>query len=148
MHLHGHDFAVLGQNQGSTFSVNDVSSLNFQNPIRRDTVLLFGTGAPTAPVPGWTVIGFQTNNPGAWVMHCHIIWHADGGMGMQFIERPGEISDYASKSDFQSECSAMNTYEAASPDHIKSPWESGLKIRHLEEHKFHGYSHGHAVRHE
>jgi FtsP/CotA-like multicopper oxidase with cupredoxin domain len=25
------------------------------------------------PPGGWLVIAFQTNNPGAWLMHCHIV---------------------------------------------------------------------------
>lgn len=157
MHLHGHDFAVLGQGYNKVFTSADTASLNFKNPMRRDTVLLFGTGRPAAPgapgpapptpQPGYTVIGFKTDNPGAWVMHCHIIWHADGGMGVQIIERPDEISDYYSKPEFQSECSNMKSYHAGGGQ-VKAEYESGLKKRHLDEHKFHGYGHGHAVRHE
>ena len=43
MHLHGHDFALLGQGTGS-FSSSQVSSLNFANPTRRDTAMLLGNG--------------------------------------------------------------------------------------------------------
>lgn len=161
MHLHGHDFAVLGQAYNKTFTDADIPSLNFDNPMRRDTVLLYGAGTPVDPVsarqPGYTVIGFKTNNPGAWLMHCHILWHAELGMGIQLVERAPEIPNYASKPEFQNECSAMKSYESSGPGFAKAQWESGLKIRdldepalnrrHLEEHKFHGYSHGHAVRH-
>jgi FtsP/CotA-like multicopper oxidase with cupredoxin domain len=84
IHIHGHDFSVLGAAASSTFSASSVSSLNFVNPPRRDVAMLPGTG--------WLVIGFQTNNPGkwlpfnmelntpsylshlgAWLMHCHIV---------------------------------------------------------------------------
>lgn len=159
MHLHGHDFAVLGQAYNAIFDSSMVNSLNFDNPMRRDTVLLYGKGGtPVDPtrVPGYTVIGFQTDNPGAWLMHCHIIWHADLGMGIQIVERPDDMPNYYSKPDFQSECSAYKNYEAGGPGRVKAQYESGLKIRdgfegvarrHLDEHKFHGYSHGHAVRH-
>ena len=34
------------------------------------------------------MIGFQMNNPGTWLMHCHIAWHASSGMAVQFIESP------------------------------------------------------------
>lgn len=161
MHLHGHDFAVLGQAYNTVFTSDMVDSLNFVNPMRRDTVLLYGSGgvgppgqAPPPAQPGYTVIGFETDNPGAWLMHCHIIWHADLGMAIQIVERPDEMPNYSAGSDFQNECSAMKAYEAGGAERIKAQWESGLKRdvgevnrRHLEEHKFHGYSHGHAVRH-
>lgn len=163
MHLHGHDFAILDQAYNKVFGADpkDFDKLNFVNPMRRDTVLLYGSGTPADPVsarqPGYTVIGFKTNNPGAWLMHCHIIWHADLGMGIQLVERASEIPNYAGKAEFQGECSDMKSYEASGSGFVKAQWESGLKIRdldesainrrHLEEHKFHGYSHGHAVRH-
>jgi len=147
MHLHGHDFSVLGQGSG-VFTAGMVGQLNFDNPIRRDTALLTGFGNPTAFTSGWTVIGFQTDNPGAWLMHCHIIWHADGGMGVQYLERPSEIdaSKYYNSDDFQKECSAYSSYQSAGGE-LKSPYEAGIK-RHIEDHKFHGYAHGHAaIRH-
>ncbi|KAL2427350.1 Oxidoreductase OpS5 [Exophiala dermatitidis] len=139
MHLHGHDFSVLGQGRG-VFTADMVSQLHFDNPIRRDTVLLFGIGNPVAFTSGWTVIGFQTDNPGAWVMHCHIIWHADGGMGLQFLERPSDINaaKYYNTRAFQDECSTLKAYEAVG-DRYKSPYEAGIKRRHLSERKrFHG----------
>ncbi|KIX08066.1 uncharacterized protein Z518_02721 [Rhinocladiella mackenziei CBS 650.93] len=131
MHLHGHDFSVLGQGRG-VFTSDMVGQLNFDNPIRRDTALLFGIGSPTAFTSGWTVIGFQTDNPGAWVMHCHIIWHADGGMGLQFLEQPDAIDaeQYWETPSFQDECAAYESYEAAGGEG-KAPYESGLKRRHL-----------------
>lgn len=57
IHLHGHDFFVLGSDTG-TFS--DVGALNFENPTRRDVAML--------PAEGWLVLAFQTDNPGAWLM--------------------------------------------------------------------------------
>jgi hypothetical protein len=82
MHLHGHDFYILAQGRGiyNPLTVR----LNTKNPPRRDTVTLYGTG--------YTVIAFLTDNPGAWMMHCHIAWHASQGLAMQFIERPSEIA--------------------------------------------------------
>jgi FtsP/CotA-like multicopper oxidase with cupredoxin domain len=61
IHLHGHDFFVLAQGTG-TYS-SDVA-LNLSNPPRRDTAML--------PASGYLVIAFETDNPGAWLMHCHI----------------------------------------------------------------------------
>ena len=146
MHLHGHDFALLGQGRG-VFTADMVGQLNFANPIRRDTALLFGAGNPAAVSAGWTVIGFETDNPGAWLMHCHIIWHADGGMALQYLERPSEIGagKYYNKPEFKDECAAYNAYEA-SGGRIKDPYESGLKKRHVEEHIL-AHGHKNVVRH-
>lgn len=64
MHVHGHDFYVLGTGAGV---FGDTSTLKFNNPPRRDVAML--------PADGWLVLAFETNNPGAWLMHCHIVSH-------------------------------------------------------------------------
>lgn len=61
IHLHGHEFFVLAQGSG-TYSSN--VSLTLTNPPRRDTAMLPGSG--------YLVIAFKTDNPSAWLMHCHI----------------------------------------------------------------------------
>ena len=91
--------------------------------------MLVGSPGPGSP-PGYTVIGFKTDNPGAWVMHCHIIWHVDGGLALQWIERPDEIpvDKYCGKS-YNDECSAMTSYEAEGPWRVHGSGSSGLKAR-------------------
>jgi hypothetical protein len=54
MHLHGHDFWILGQGTG-TFD-GTTADLTLTNPPRRDVVQL--------PGQGYTVIAFKTDNPG------------------------------------------------------------------------------------
>jgi FtsP/CotA-like multicopper oxidase with cupredoxin domain len=63
IHLHGHDFHTLGQKAHCNFT--DKSELNFANPLRRDVAML--------PAAGYLVIGFVLDNPGAWLLHCHIV---------------------------------------------------------------------------
>lgn len=63
IHLHGHDFFILAAGPG-TYSKS--TPLNFNNPPRRDTANL--------PAAGFLVLGFITDNPGTWLMHCHIGW--------------------------------------------------------------------------
>jgi hypothetical protein len=52
------------------------------------------------PSDGYLLLAFQTDNPGAWLMHCHIGWHTSEGLAIQFIERyseiRGTIKDYSS----------------------------------------------------
>ena len=77
-------------------------------------------------------------------MHCHIMWHADGGMGLQYLERPGEIA--ATKyygQEFKDQCSNVEAYHAAGGKQ-KAPYEAGLK-RHLKEHA-QAYHYGHNLR--
>lgn len=77
IHLHGHDSFILAQ---GTNSWNGLVVMD--NPPRRDTAMLAGNG--------YLVIAFQTDNLGAWLMHCHIGWHTTEGFALQFIERQKE----------------------------------------------------------
>lgn len=126
MHLHGHDFSLLGQGDG-LFTADKVATLNFDNPPRRDTAMLRGSASPRIP-GGYTVIGFETDNPGAWLMHCHIAWHVDGGLALQYIERPEDIT-YRTTAEFDSECSSYRAFEASTPESRKLSSQSGLRRR-------------------
>jgi hypothetical protein len=77
IHLHGHDFAILQQNEVDAFPGN--LNLKTDNPPRRDVVLL--------PSGGYVVLAFKTDNPGTWLVHCHIARHAGEGLAMQIMER-------------------------------------------------------------
>jgi hypothetical protein len=81
IHLHGHDFVVLAQGEGSF----DPSSMPIvtENPTRRDVALL--------PGDGYLVIAFKLDNPGVWLLHCHIAWHASQGLGLLVLEAQSEI---------------------------------------------------------
>lgn len=79
IHLHGHDFYILAQGTG-TYSSSDIGTLI--NPPRRDVAML--------PSAGYLVIAFKTDNPGAWLMHCHIGWHTEEGFAIQFLEQYDE----------------------------------------------------------
>ncbi|KAJ0422380.1 extracellular dihydrogeodin oxidase/laccase [Aspergillus carlsbadensis] len=102
MHLHGHDFWVLGSGTGQ-FDLSMKASLTLVNAPRRDVVML--------PASGYVVIALQTNNPGAWLMHCHIAWHTSEGFAVQILERAGEIEyDYAA---LNATCRNWQEYVAA-----------------------------------
>jgi hypothetical protein len=81
MHLHGHDFAILGQGYNSEDLPN--VDVNFDNPPRRDTVLI--------PSSGWVIMAFKADNPGSWLFHCHIPWHASNGLALQVLERQADF---------------------------------------------------------
>ncbi|KAK3387770.1 multicopper oxidase-domain-containing protein [Podospora didyma] len=81
MHLHGHDFALLAQGN-DTHQLANVT-LKFDNPPRRDVVLL--------PAGGYAVVAFKADNPGSWLFHCHIPWHASSGLALQVLERQADL---------------------------------------------------------
>jgi hypothetical protein len=94
---------VLDQQTGATWS-GDISRLKTDNPIRRDTA--------TLPAQGYLVLAFESDNPGAWLMHCHIPFHISAGLGVQFLERMDEITGHiGSLSDMQKECKAWTKFE-------------------------------------
>jgi len=84
IHLHGHDFAILQQVENTEYSP-DLLNLTLINPPRRDVVLL--------PRNGFVVIAFKTDNPGSWLMHCHIAYHASGGLSLQILERQADANN-------------------------------------------------------
>ncbi|PHH91964.1 hypothetical protein CDD83_9603 [Cordyceps sp. RAO-2017] len=102
IHLHGHDFYILAQGVG-VYSHNRVQ-LNHINPPRRDTAIL--------PALGYLVIAFETDNPGAWLMHCHIGFHLNDGFGLQFIERAREIPAIIDRALLDSGCAAWRSFQA------------------------------------
>lgn len=123
IHLHGHDFWVLALGTGDGSN----AQLNLNNPIRRDTHSVAGNnGTPGAG--GYMIIAFKADNPGAWLMHCHIPFHISGGLGVQFVERPSEIiGTLGDLSGFTNGCQEWNTLERTASAIVQP--DSGLKMR-------------------
>jgi len=83
IHLHGHDFALLAQSN-KTYSKEEADKLiKRDNPPRRDVALV--------PSGGYIIIAFKADNPGVWLMHCHIAFHASSGLALQIIENNSSI---------------------------------------------------------
>jgi hypothetical protein len=104
IHLHGHDFWVVGQSTGM-FDI-ETSELNLINPPRRDVASL--------PASGYLAMAFKKDNPGSWLLHCHIAWHASAGLSMQFVERESEIAvTMANTAISQDNCAAWIDYDVS-----------------------------------
>ncbi|KAK7932433.1 Laccase-1 [Apiospora marii] len=108
MHLHGHDFLILGhsppEGEPTAFRAGG-DALNLENPTRRDVTMLPGNG--------WLVVAFRADNPGNWLFHCHIAWHVSGGLGADFLERAAEQADQISDQDlseYQQTCREWREY--------------------------------------
>lgn len=98
LHLHGHKLWVLGQGHGMFPGYNTIN-LNpegkgtligkeaaLDNLIRRDVATVEGFG--------WMVIRVVFDNPGVWAFHCHMAWHSEAGLGMQFVSRVDELATW------------------------------------------------------
>ncbi|EJP62796.1 laccase 2 [Beauveria bassiana ARSEF 2860] len=114
MHLHGHDFFLLGTGEGN-FTKD--SPLQLKNPPRRDTA--------SWPKRGYMVFAYKTDNPGAWLIHCHIAWHSSQGLGMQMLERPGEMT-YTEDEDqaLHQTCQSWNKFYESPEQYIQE--DSGI----------------------
>ena len=117
VHLHGHDFLLLGTGTG-TFDTSQAGALlQFENPVRRDVAQMPGNG--------WVVFAFRTDNPGCWLLHCHIGWHVSQGLGIQFLERRSEIKRLMHLESMEPTCNAWRAYQP------KAAWlpklDSGLR---------------------
>lgn len=84
---HGHNFHVVLSHQAEAgeygaYNPFDPSSKHPEYPttpfapLVKDTVYV--------PPMGYVVLRFELNNPGLWLMHCHVLWHQAVGMGIVF----------------------------------------------------------------
>jgi len=83
IHLHGHDFAILQQAENTPYIKSNIR-INRYNPPRRDVVLM--------PENGFIIIAFKADNPGSWLLHCHIAGHASQGLALQILERQADAA--------------------------------------------------------
>ncbi|KAK8561709.1 hypothetical protein V6N12_048773 [Hibiscus sabdariffa] len=81
MHLHGFDFHVMAQGFGNYNPATDSNKFNLFDPQMRNTIAV--------PVGGWAVIRFKANNPGVWLMHCHLDAHLSIGLATAFVVENG-----------------------------------------------------------
>lgn len=85
IHLHGHHFWVLGTGKKNAGLFSNYSELNVIDPVKRDTIQINELS--------WLVLRFKADNPGTWLLHCHIEWHLSSGMLLFFNEIPNSIMD-------------------------------------------------------
>ncbi|XP_044507756.1 laccase-12-like [Mangifera indica] len=81
IHLHGYDFYIIAEGFGNFNPSTDTSKFNLVDPPLRNTVGL--------PVGGWAVIRFVADNPGVWLMHCHLDVHITWGLAVALLVENG-----------------------------------------------------------
>jgi len=95
MHLHGYKFWVLQEAAPDAGDYNAANAdLNLVNPLYRDVA--------TVNPNSFLVIQFVADNPGLWMLHCHIDWHMNiGFVGLvnigqeQYLDQVGITSQVA-----------------------------------------------------
>eukprot|EP00656_Telonema_subtile_P018246 TRINITY_DN19840_c0_g1_i2.p1 TRINITY_DN19840_c0_g1~~TRINITY_DN19840_c0_g1_i2.p1 ORF type:complete len:666 (-),score=126.12 TRINITY_DN19840_c0_g1_i2:189-2186(-) len=152
VHLHGHDFRVLKIGFPPVFPdtgavckwpAGDAHPTCKQT---EDIICEDGTGCAvarwngTAPVlnrdrppvkntvvvppGGYTVVEFESNNPGWWHLHCHMAHHLQSGMGMILNEAPEMQAQFPAPPGFPRCGSLDDTSElAAHVAQARSKWE-------------------------
>lgn len=81
IHIHGYDFFIVAEGFGNFDPKTDAAKFNLVDPPMRNTV--------GVPVNGWAVIRFVADNPGVWIMHCHLDVHISWGLAMAFVVEDG-----------------------------------------------------------
>ncbi|RDI83024.1 hypothetical protein Vi05172_g6809 [Venturia inaequalis] len=96
-HLHGHSMQIINRTfYGTTTPPNiilpdDAGVVHVpaptlpQSPMRRDTVYVYPNG-------GTLTMRFKADNPGVWLLHCHVEWHVSAGMQATIIEAPNVLA--------------------------------------------------------
>ena len=77
LHFHGHSFWVVATSEQPALLYNRSAVL------RRDVV--------SVPAEGWAQIVLIADNPGVWLVHCHIEWHMAAGLMLEFFEASGGL---------------------------------------------------------
>ncbi|XP_029665987.1 laccase-1-like isoform X4 [Formica exsecta] len=84
-HLHGYQFRVVAMEKiGSNITAAEVKELDRQGLINRTLTRAPLKDTVTVPDGGYTIVRFHANNPGYWLFHCHIEFHAEIGMALIF----------------------------------------------------------------
>ncbi|KAM7270699.1 hypothetical protein ACFE04_029913 [Oxalis oulophora] len=81
IHLHGYDFYIIAEGFGNFNPKTDTAKFNLIDPPQRNTAAV--------PVGGWSVIRFVADNPGVWLMHCHLDVHISWGLATALLVENG-----------------------------------------------------------
>ncbi|KAF4553117.1 Multicopper oxidase-like protein 4 [Elsinoe fawcettii] len=119
MHLHGYKYFVLASGHGSPPRLDPFrepdraniqplyDSLDLGNPLRRDTA--------SVEAYGWILLRFVADNPGFWSLHCHVSWHTEAGLLMQFATRTDALNGTIVPQEQKDLCSAEGVERGRGP---------------------------------
>jgi L-ascorbate oxidase len=81
-HAHGRHFWDIGSGNGTYNATANEERLRGYRPVKRDTTMLYRYATKGVPftAAGWRAWRFRVENPGVWMLHCHILQHMIMGM--------------------------------------------------------------------
>jgi len=117
---HGHNMYVVAEGTGLWNG-----QVNTNNPQRRDVQLVQPAtkSASGAVTPSYIVVQIDADNPGVWPFHCHIAWHVSGGLYLNVLERPADISESNIPMVMAQTCRDWATWSGS---HVVDEIDSGL----------------------
>lgn len=84
-HMHGYNFRVVAmQKVGGNVTVGQVKDMDANGTISRNLLDAPLKDTVTVPDGGYTILRFEADNPGFWLFHCHLEFHAEIGMALVF----------------------------------------------------------------
>lgn len=84
-HMHGYNFRVVAmQKVGGNVTVGQVKDMDANGTISRNLLDAPLKDTVTIPDGGYTILRFEADNPGFWLFHCHLEFHAEIGMALVF----------------------------------------------------------------
>ncbi|KAJ5774945.1 hypothetical protein N7457_009841 [Penicillium paradoxum] len=115
-HLHGHHFYILAVHQADfgwgsynpftdeipphleskseSKDTNNAQKSKINSGFLYDTSRAALRDTVNIPSRGYAVLRFRADNPGVWLLHCHIIWHLATGMAM-LVDVQGDLAGLA-----------------------------------------------------
>lgn len=92
-HAHGAHFYDIGSGNGTYKATANEERLQGTHPVKRDTTMLYRykTATTNGTLIGWRGWRLRVTQPGAWMIHCHILQHML--MGMQTMWVMGNASE-------------------------------------------------------
>jgi len=99
-HLHGVDGWIVATGTGE-INATTVSSLTYNttNPLRKDTQVVGGGS--------YHVVRVLADNPGVWILHCHLGWHLAAGFAGMFVMQPSVLRNMTAPEGNQELCRAI-----------------------------------------
>ncbi|KAJ1726342.1 ferroxidase fet3 [Coemansia biformis] len=82
MHMHGYFFQIV---ERGTIGVPSSAARSPHAPMRRDTILV----GPNS----YALLRIRADNPGVWMMHCHIELHMELGLALMLVTGPDKIRE-------------------------------------------------------
>ncbi|KAK6580054.1 hypothetical protein PZA11_007076 [Diplocarpon coronariae] len=98
-HLHGHQVQVVERPASGQGRYSGQEGNFPAIPMKRDTYAVNANS--------YAVIRFQANNPGVWLIHCHIEWHVIMGLTATIIEAPELLQGISIPADHKANCDAQ-----------------------------------------